>query len=389
MSLTKGKLFNMAPKKNTAKGTKTTPTNKGAKKAKSSKKSSRSPFMDKLIKLGLKLLIFFIIFIIFGSTCSITAVVFRKEIKNAITSCLKNVKENFNAKIQAKEEPEKEKEVDILDKSNSDDEDYNSIKQLTKESANPPKKNISNSIASNEIITVSSPYDNLALGVPGKADTIIDRVGYSLGYIEYHEQPAWVIYRMTAKEATTKAAKRGNDFREDKEIPTGSATLADYRRTKYDRGHLAPAADMAFSIKTMSESFYMSNMSPQTGPFNRGIWKNLEEQVRQFAIVEKDIYVVTGPILPKTKTITIGANKVTVPEYYYKVVYDLTPPQKMIGFILPNKGSNKPLWDFAVTVDTVEEKTGLNFFSTLPKDRQDYLEQNVDVKSWKWMKNKR
>ena len=111
MSLTKGKLFNMAPKKNTAKGTKTTPTNKGAKKAKSSKKSSRSPFMDKLIKLGLKLLIFFIIFIIFGSTCSITAVVFRKEIKNVITSCLKNVKENCNAKIQAKEEPEKEKEI--------------------------------------------------------------------------------------------------------------------------------------------------------------------------------------------------------------------------------------------------------------------------------------
>jgi len=163
--------------------------------------------------------------------------------------------------------------------------------------------------------TVKNPqFDNLALGVPGPADTIVEREGYALGYIEKHEQPAWVIYRMTKAEAITKAAKRGNDFREDPAIPTGSATLADYRRSGYDRGHLAPAADMAFSERTMSESFYMSNMSPQKPAFNRGIWKDLEEQVRQFAISEHDIYVVTGPILPETKTVTIGANRVTVPQ---------------------------------------------------------------------------
>ena len=56
-------------------------------------------------------------------------------------------------------------------------------------------------------------YDNLSFGVPGKADTIITRPGYALGYIEYHEQPAWVIYIMTQTEATTKAAKRTNKFR--------------------------------------------------------------------------------------------------------------------------------------------------------------------------------
>ena len=58
-------------------------------------------------------------------------------------------------------------------------------------------------------------YDNLSFGVPGRADTIIDRPGYALGYIEYHEQPAWVIYIMTKAEATTKAAKRTNKFRSD------------------------------------------------------------------------------------------------------------------------------------------------------------------------------
>ena len=89
--------------------------------------------------------------------------------------------------------------------------------------------------------------DNLAFGIPGPADCIVDREGYALGYIEYHELPAWVIYHMTKEEATTKAASREDNFRPDPEIPTGSATLADYRGSGYDRGDLAPAADMSFS----------------------------------------------------------------------------------------------------------------------------------------------
>ena len=225
-------------------------------------------------------------------------------------------------------------------------------------------------------------YDNLALGIPGKCDTLIDRPGYALGYIEYHEQAAFVIYKLTAREALTKEAQRTNRFRRDPEIPTGSATTADYRRSGYDRGHLAPAADMAFSVQTMADSFFMSNMSPQKPAFNRGIWKRLEEQVRQIAIREKAIYVVTGPILPKKKTVTIGANQVTVPTHYYKVIFDLTPPRKMIGFILPNAGSDRPLEDFAVMVDVVEKATGLDFFSALPKAVQERLESTISVSAW-------
>ena len=226
-------------------------------------------------------------------------------------------------------------------------------------------------------------YDNLSFGVPSKANTIIERPGYALGYIECHEQPAWSIYIMTKAEATTKVAKRTNKFRSDPEIPTGSATAADYRRSGYDRGHLAPAADMAFSGRTMADSFFFSNMSPQKPAFNRGIWKELESLVRYFAITERKIVVVTGPILPKEKTVTIGANQVTVPTHYYKVIFDLIPPQKMIGFILPNEGSHEPLATFAVTVDAVEKATGLNFFSRVPKEEQDRLERTISTKAWK------
>ncbi len=75
--------------------------------------------------------------------------------------------------------------------------------------------------------------------------------------------------------------------------------------------------------------------------------------------------VVTGPILPAEKTITIGANRVTVPQYYYKVIYDTTPPEKMIGFVLPNKGSSADLRTFVVTVARVAALTGLDFFSAV------------------------
>ena len=270
------------------------------------------------------------------------------------------------------------------------------ILRRQKDTPPPPEPEIVQTIPEPEVIrpgkrpvtyTIRNPqFDNLSYGVPGAADTIVEREGYALGYIEKHEQPAWVQYVMTAEEVSRRAAKRGDDFRPDPEIPTGSATPQNYTRSGYDRGHLAPAADMSFSVKTMSESFFMSNMSPQAPQFNRGVWSRLEKQVRHFAKREKRIVVVTGPILPSEKTITIGANRVTVPEYYYKVIYDTTPPEKMIGFVLPNKGSKADLRTFAVTVDRVEELTGLDFFSTVPQTKQEQLERTISVESWDWIK---
>ena len=251
----------------------------------------------------------------------------------------------------------------------------------------PPEPVVIPPSTKNVAYTVKNPqFDNLSYGVPGKADSIVEREGYALGYIEKHGQPAWVQYIMTAEEVSRRAVKRGDEFRPDPEVPTGSATPQDYTRSGYDRGHLAPAADMSFSVKTMSESFYMSNMSPQAPQFNRGIWSKLEKQVRHFAAKEKRIVVVTGPILPAEKTITIGANRVTVPQYYYKVIYDTTPPEKMIGFVLPNKGSSADLRTFAVTVDRVEELTGLDFFSTVPQPKQEQLERTLTVENWHWIR---
>ena len=93
---------------------------------------------------------------------------------------------------------------------------------------------------------------------------------YTLCYRESYEQAEWSAYCLRDW-MLQKNVKRTNDFRPDPEILTGSATLADYKRSGYDRGHLTPAGDMVFSKEAMSETFYMSNMCPQAAAFNRGI----------------------------------------------------------------------------------------------------------------------
>ncbi len=211
---------------------------------------------------------------------------------------------------------------------------------------------------------------------------IVYHTAYSLMYSEPHEQAQWVAYLLTASR-TSNDFKRKNDFRPDPKIPTGSATHADYKGSGYHRGHLAPSADMGWSAEVQSESFLYSNMSPQVPAFNTGIWSKLEKQVRDWAVDYDSIYVVTGPVLTN-KLPSIGPNEVAVPEHYYKVImhYSGATP-KAIGFILPHEGSRAHVSTFAVSVDSVEVVTGINFFPQLRVD-QEALESNCCIPCWKW-----
>jgi len=213
---------------------------------------------------------------------------------------------------------------------------------------------------------------------------VVKHTYYVLSYSEVHEQPEWVYYKLTAS-FVNGPVSRTDDFRPDPKVSTGSAQLYDYKGSGYDRGHLCPAGDMKLSRQAMSETFYMSNMSPQEPSFNRGIWKNLEATVRNWAVREGEIYVVTGGILKSTKG-TIGTNRVAVPKYYYKVVYDPTGDKKMIALILPNEKGTKPLQSYVVSVDEVEALTGIDFFPELPDNLENRLESSSNTALWSFKK---
>jgi len=218
-------------------------------------------------------------------------------------------------------------------------------------------------------------------------EIIITHLGYALVYNEAYEQASWVAYELTKKE-THKGFNRTNKFIADPKILTSTANNADYSRSGYDQGHLAPAGDMVCSATAMAESFYYSNMSPQKPSFNRGIWKRLEELVRSWAVDNQSVYIVTGPVLTSGLS-TIGDNKVAVPQYFYKVILDYTIPEiKGIGFILPNIGSKKPLQEYAVTIDSVERFTGIDFFPKLPGEQEENIERTLTLQSWSWNSSK-
>lgn len=209
---------------------------------------------------------------------------------------------------------------------------------------------------------------------------------YSLSYVERHEQPEWVYYMLTAA-MVNGDAERGDDFRPDEMVETGSADLSDYKGSGYDRGHLCPAADMRQSDEAMSETFYMSNMSPQVGAFNRGVWARLEEQVRKWAVEDDTIYVATGPVFVNNIG-EIGGNRVTVPGFYYKVVYS-PKRDRMQAFLLPNREGLKANWGtYAVSVDVLEWLTGIDFFADMVDDVEAELECVNDFEDWKGKKSK-
>lgn len=249
----------------------------------------------------------------------------------------------------------------------------------------PPKKKPARKTPSSSTTSASFEFENnpdFMLPSFTDKDQIVRHQAYTLCYVDEFEQASWVAYQLTAAETQGKS-ERENDFRPDPDVQTGSATPDDYRGSGYDRGHLAPAADFKFSSKVMSESFFMSNMSPQAPDFNRNIWENLESKVRSWAKKEEVLYIVTGPVFTGDMTYIGRRNKVAVPPKYYKIILDLKQPEtKAIAFMMKNEGSEEPLQSFAVTIDAVEKETGLDFFPLLPDEMEEKLESSLNVKDW-------
>lgn len=208
------------------------------------------------------------------------------------------------------------------------------------------------------------------------ANIFLCRLGYVLSYNTETRVPDWVVEEL-APARFQGDADRLDNFAEDATLPDDvRSTLADYRGSRLDRGHMAPAADMTFDQAAMDESFLLSNMAPQVGiGFNRHIWSNLESAARDWTRVAGATVVMTGPAYDDADIRTIGGNGVAVPTHFYKIVFD--PARKrVLAFLLPNeKLSGQDFGDFQTTVDTIEAATGLDFLTPLSKRDEDRLER--------------
>ena len=209
---------------------------------------------------------------------------------------------------------------------------------------------------------------------------IVVHDNYTLSYAEKFEQAEWVAYELKNFESGINFKRPF--FIQDPKVKTQSADWRNYKNSGYDKGHLCAAADMKFSKIAFEETFYTSNISPQMHSFNEGVWNRLEQKTRYWAGKYDGIYVVTGGVL-NGKLKTIGKEQVAVPDYFYKVLLDITNGKyKMIAFLVPHQESNMPLYKFVVSVDEIEKITGIDFFPKLDDTIENHLEIRSDYKDW-------
>lgn len=241
-------------------------------------------------------------------------------------------------------------------------------KETTKENTSHPK---AKSTKSNTL------KKGMEIPVYQTDDTrIISRTGFTLSYNDTWKIPQWVAWYLTTERVEGKE-KRTDDFLTDPDLPIHALSEdSDYRNSRYDRGHMAPAGDMKWNEQAMIESFYMSNICPQAPNLNRGDWRILEENCRKWTQEHQTpLYIVCGPLVESEKKHKrIGKNKVTVPDGFFKVVLKLGDEPSAVGFLFPNDDCNEELAEYAVSVDSVEKVTGFDFFHLLPDKQEKKLE---------------
>lgn len=214
-----------------------------------------------------------------------------------------------------------------------------------------------------------------------RQEQIIEHIGYTVSYNSNWLLPNWVAYELTPSE-TRGTEKRSNRFVADPFVKEGGANNDDYARSGYDKGHMAAAADMRWSSEVMKESFYFSNICPQHPELNRRRWKELEEKSRRWAMADSAIVIVCGPIVASNYQ-RMGKNQLAIPTKFFKVI--LAPyasPPRAIGFIFENDRAVEPLRRYAVTVDSVESVTKMDFFSALPDRLENAIEAYTDTFKW-------
>lgn len=231
------------------------------------------------------------------------------------------------------------------------------------------------SCAQKAIIEIPAPLQD-------RVELILNRKGYSVSYNKDWKIPNWVAWHLTANHANGETT-RIQGYTDDKDVPLPRATNEDYRGSGWSRGHMCPAGDNKWDETAMKESNLLTNICPQHASLNSGLWNVIEHDCRKWAKKYDDVYIVCGPVLLNKEHETIGANKVVVPEAFFKVILRMNPQPAAIGFIIRNNEVKKKRDEFINTVDDVERITGMDFFPALPDDIENKVEAYTNLDDWK------
>lgn len=235
---------------------------------------------------------------------------------------------------------------------------------------------------------------------------ILKRIAYTTSYNKNTKCPNWVAWHLKSENLDGPYHRSGVPYYDDNGSAIGIANFSpeivygdyfvdmeanaprqehsDWREhpSNIDHGHMCPAADCKWSKEVINQSFLLTNMCPQDHDLNAGDWENLEEKCRTWAKRYGDIYIVAGPIFLKGVRNTLGANRVGIPDAFFKVILCMQKAPKAIGFVYPNNSEHHPQSYYALSVDEVEKHTGIDFFPSLPDDIETDVESTYSLNDW-------
>ena len=216
-----------------------------------------------------------------------------------------------------------------------------------------------------------------------RPEQIIRRESFTISYNKDTRTPNYVAWHLTKAHTYGRFQRSEEIFSEDPEAPAPRATDNDYYNSRYDRGHMCPAADTKWNKEALRQSFLFTNVCPQNHGLNKYEWNDVEMLCRDWARQYGAIDIVCGPLYDRhSEPRYIGRNRVRVPERFFKVVLCRQGKPKAIGFIYRNEGKKQPMQDAVYTVDEIERLTGIDFFPALNDDIENRIEATATLRDW-------
>ncbi len=222
--------------------------------------------------------------------------------------------------------------------------------------------------------------------------TLIDNGSFDVGYSEFRQEPVWVGY-FVGPDTIRGKMPRPRTFSTDSRTAARVAHR-DYSRTGYDRGHMAPNHAIAtrYGREGQAETFRMSNIVPQKPALNRQVWRRLEElEADRWAVEFGGVWVITGPVFDDDRQyLKRAAPRIDIPDAFFKVIVDEPPAgasdsrePRLLAFVIPQDvAGDETLGEFLVSVDWIEDKTGLDLMPDLPDDVENAVESAVADGLW-------